>query len=317
MKIVFLGTPEFAVGTLDTIYKAGHEVAAVVTMPDKPAGRGLQMQHSAVKTYALAHQIPVLQPESLKEPDFIAQLSALQAELFVVVAFRMLPEAVFAMPPKGTFNVHASLLPNYRGAAPIQRAIMNGETKSGVTTFFLNKGMDTGDIIDSTEVAISENDTAGDLYERLMIEGGKLAVKTITAIENGTLTTRKQPEIEPAQLKTAQKILKEDMHINWNRSAQEIYNQIRGLSPYPAAFTILKNNQNEFFNFKIFKVRICPEKATLQAGSIEVEMHRNIKIHAKDCKIELVEVQLQGKKRMNCRDFLQGFDFNNFINIAY
>jgi methionyl-tRNA formyltransferase len=317
LKIVFLGTPEFAAGILDTIYNAGHEVAAVVTMPDKPAGRGLQMQYSSVKIYALEHQIPVLQPESLKAPDFITQLTELQAELFVVVAFRMLPESVFTIPHRGTFNVHASLLPNYRGAAPIQRAIMNGETKSGVTTFFLNKGMDTGDIIDSTEIVVNENDTAGDLYERLMIEGGKLAVKTIAAIENNTITTHKQPEIEPAQLKTAPKILKEDMHINWNRPAKEIYNQIRGLSPYPAAFTILKNSQNELFNFKIFKVEICPQKATLPAGSIEVEMHKNIKIHAKDFKIELLEVQFQGKKRMNCKDFMQGFNFENFTNIAY
>jgi methionyl-tRNA formyltransferase len=317
LKIVFLGTPEFAAGILDTIYKAGNEVAAVVTMPDKPAGRGLQMQYSSVKIYALEHQIPVLQPESLKAPDFITQLTELQAELFVVVAFRMLPESVFTIPHRGTFNVHASLLPNYRGAAPIQRAIMNGETKSGVTTFFLNKGMDTGDIIDAIEVTVNENDTAGDLYERLMIEGGKLAVKTIAAIENNTITTHKQPEIEPAQLKMAPKILKEDMHINWNRPAKEIYNQIRGLSPHPAAFTILKNSKNEFFNFKIFKVEICPQKATLPAGSIEMEMHKNIKIHAKDFKIELLEVQFQGKKRMNCGDFMQGFNFKNFTNIAY
>ncbi|MDR1345367.1 MAG: methionyl-tRNA formyltransferase [Bacteroidales bacterium] len=317
MKIVFLGTPEFAVATLDAIRQAGHEIAAVVTMPDKPAGRGLQTQYSAVKNYALEHQFLILQPENLKAPDFIAQLSALQAELFVIVAFRMLPEIVFTMPPKGTFNIHASLLPNYRGAAPIQRAIMNGETKSGVTAFFLNKGMDTGDIIEATEVVIHEADNAGDLYERLMMEGGKLAVKTIAAIENGTITVTRQPQIDPAQLKTAPKILKEDMHVNWDRPACKIYNQIRGLAPYPAAFTVLKNTQKESFNFKIFKARICPEKATLQAGSIEIEMHRNIKIHAKDFKIELLEVQFQGKKRMACRDFLQGFNFENFTEIAF
>jgi methionyl-tRNA formyltransferase len=317
LKIVFLGTPEFAVATLNAICQAGHEVAAVVTTPDKPAGRGLQTQYSAVKNYALEHQLPILQPENLKAPDFIAQLSALQAELFVVVAFRMLPEIVLTMPPKGTFTVPASLLPSYRGAAPIQRAHMNGENKSGVTAFFLNKGMDTGDIIDATEVIINEADNAGDLYERLMMEGGKLAVKTIAAIENGTITAIQQPQIDPTQLKTAPKILKEDMHVDWNRPACKIYNQIRGLAPYPAAFTVLKNNKKESFNFKIFKAKICPEKATLQAGSMEVEMHKNIKIHTKDFKIELLEVQFQGKKRMACRDFLQGFNFENFTEFAF
>jgi len=317
LRIVFLGTPEFAVGTLDAIYKAGHDIAAVVTIPDKPAGRGLHIQYSAVKMYALAHQIPILQPENLKEPDFITQLSALQAELFVVVAFRMLPEVVFTMPPKGTFNVHASLLPNYRGAAPIQRAIMNGETRSGVTTFFLNKGMDTGDIIEAKEVIINEDDNAQNLYERLMVEGGQLAVNTIASIENGTITTHKQPTIDSEKLKPAPKILKEDMHINWDRPAQEIYNQIRGLSPYPSAFTILKNNQKESFILKIFKAQICQEKATLPSGTIEAKVNQNIKIHAKNFKIELIEVQFQGKKRMNCQDFLRGFNLKNFINIAF
>lgn len=307
MKIVFFGTPEFAVATLDAIYHAGHDIAAVVTAPDKPAGRGQQLAISAVKQYALDHHLPILQPEKLKNPDFLAELAQLAADVFVVVAFRMLPEAVFAMPPKGTFNIHASLLPNYRGAAPIHHAIMNGETKSGVTSFFINQNIDTGDIIAQTEVEIGADEDTGSLYNRLMIEGGKLAVHTLQLIENENVTTIKQQHIPLEEIKLAPKIFKEDTLIDWNQSAVQIFNKIRGLSPVPTAYTRIKNNNGEIFTLKCFKASILPENSSKPAGTMTLDAAKRLIIHTKTSQISLEIVQFQGKSKMKITDFLAGF----------
>src|SRR5687767_874321 len=233
-----MGTPEFAVASLDILVKNNYPIAAVITAPDKPAGRGLEVQQSAVKKYAVLKNLNVLQPEKLKDPDFISRLKALNADLFIVVAFRMLPEAVWNMPELGTFNLHASLLPQYRGAAPINRAIMNGEKETGVTTFFLQQEIDAGDILFQEKISIGDTETAGELHDRMAELGAALVVKTVRAIEDDSTHPVPQPPAG-ANLKTAPKIFKEDCRINWNKSANEIFNLIRGLSPFPGAFTDL------------------------------------------------------------------------------
>ena len=251
-----MGTPEFAVATLDAIRKAGHDVVAVVTTPDKPAGRGQHLRSSDVKNYAIAHEIPVLQPEKLKDEAFVEDLRDYYADVFVVVAFRMLPKCVYQMPLLGTFNVHASLLPQYRGAAPIQRAIMNGETKTGVTTFLLDEHTDTGSILLQKEVEITREDNAGTLHDKLMVAGAEIAVETLQQLADNT--ARPVPQALVENLKTAPKIFKEDMLIRWDDTAENIYNHIRGLSPYPAAFTRigLVNEKNESVKFCMLKIFI-------------------------------------------------------------
>lgn len=309
-----MGTPEFAVNILDRLIQAGHDVAAVVTTPDRPAGRGQHLKCSDVKQYALAHELPVLQPEKLKDPDFVAQLERLQADAFVVVAFRMLPSCVYTIPPKGTFNVHASLLPQYRGAAPIQWAIINGETETGVTTFLLDEHTDTGDIIGQKQVSIDHDDNAGTLHDKLMHAGAELAVETLHQMEQNSLTPVKQTT--PAQLKPAPKIFKEDMHIDWDDTAENIYNKIRGLSPYPGAFTLLTEKEsNRTTQLKIFQCAISDNKSADKPGLLRIQDHKNLYISTKTSEIQVKIVQIEGKKQMKTVDFLSGFHSEYYTDI--
>lgn len=303
MKIVFMGTPDFAVASLKALLNAGENVVAVITAPDKPAGRGQKMQSSAVKTFAEAHNIPVLQPLKLRDPKFLNELKSFAADLQVVVAFRMLPEVVWDMPPKGTINLHASLLPQYRGAAPINHAIINGETVTGVSTFFLTHDIDTGNIIFREEVDILPQDTAGDLHDRLMKTGAQLLVKTVKAIEEGNYQETPQ-NLEDTTLKQAPKIFKEDCNIDWNQSTQKINDLIRGLSPYPTAYTTLHDKV-----LKIFKA--TPEIAEVSEipGSIISDEKTFIKFACTDGYIRIEDLQIQGKKRMKTEDFLRGYRF--------
>lgn len=312
MNIVFLGTPEFAVATLDVLYHSKHSVKAVVTAPDKPAGRGLKLQYSDVKQYALDHSIPVLQPIKLKDPDFLDQLKKIEADLFIVVAFRMLPEEVFAMPPHGTFNIHASLLPQYRGAAPIHWAVINGETKTGVTSFFLNHEVDKGDIIDFKELAISDSDDTGILYDKLMKLGAQLALETVEAIENQSLLVKSQNHFENSILKTAPKLNKENTQINWNLPAQTIFNFIRGLSPYPGAYTHIQTISGEILVLKCFKAVILNQKSNYEPGTILTDHKTFLSICCSDYQISLLELQLQGKSKMQITPFLAGFRNGNY-----
>ena len=317
MRIVFMGTPSFAVTTLDAIFRSEHEVVAVVTATDKPAGRGLQMKISEVKGYALEHNIPVYQPEKLKDPQFIADLKALNADIFVVVAFRMLPQEVYEIPPLGTFNVHASLLPQYRGAAPIHRAIMNGEKKTGVTTFFLNQTIDTGDIIASIEVPVGDRETTGELYEKLQKQGALLALDTIKLIENGAIKPIPQKDMDDLLLKPAPKITKQDALIHWDRPAQEIYNQIRGLNPFPVAYTRIKNNKGEEFTIKCFEAQILEQTSTDLPGKIITDGSRFFHICTTNKLISLQKIQWQGKNVMEIVSFLKGFRSENYTMILF
>ncbi|MCX2583599.1 methionyl-tRNA formyltransferase [Pedobacter sp. MR22-3] len=299
MKIVFMGTPDFAVASLDALVQAKFDIVAVVTAPDKPAGRGQKINESAVKKYAVAKSIPVLQPDKLKNPDFLAELKAFKADLQVVVAFRMLPEVVWNMPPKGTINLHGSLLPQYRGAAPINHAIINGEKESGVTTFFLTHEIDTGDIILSDRTPIGDDETAGELHDKLMVIGANLLVKTVTAISNGDFTEQPQPQSD--ELKHAPKIFKEDCKIDWNKSSAMIHNLIRGLSPYPTAFTLLNDK-----TLKIFKAEPEEKEPGIAAGGFLTDGKTYLKFATKDGFIKLLDIQFEGKKRMLIEDFLRG-----------
>lgn len=298
-KIVFMGTPDFAVASLNALAEAGFEIAAVVTAADKPAGRGQRIQESAVKQYAVAHNIKVLQPLKLKDPEFITELAALRADLHVVVAFRMLPEVVWNMPPKGTINLHGSLLPQYRGAAPINHAIINGEKESGVTTFFLKHEIDTGDIIFSAKVEIADDATAGDLHDQLMDAGAALLVKTVKAIESGDYQEQPQPQSDT--LKHAPKIFKEDCKIDWNKPAGDVYNLIRGLSPYPTAFTILNDK-----TLKIFKAELAEKEVKGTPGTWYTDGKTKLEYQAADGLISLTDLQFEGKKRMQVGEFLRG-----------
>lgn len=315
-----MGTPEFAVATLDAIRKAGHEVVCVVTTPDKPAGRGQQMHCSDVKQYALEHQLPVLQPEKLKDDSFVEDLRDYYADVFVVVAFRMLPKCVYAMPPLGTFNVHASLLPQYRGAAPIQRAIMNGETKSGVTTFLLDEHTDTGEMLLQKEVEITHEDNAGALHDKLMAAGAEVAVETLRQLAEGETHPMPQPEV--AVLKPAPKIFKEDMLIRWDDTAENIYNHVRGLSPYPAAFTRISFRTSPEQEWKpcvlkIFEVEITDRKSVQQPGTILYDTEKKLFVSTQNCDISVKILQIEGKKRMKTEDFLVGFRKNNYTNYLF
>lgn len=294
-----MGTPDFAVASLDALVQANFDVVAVVTAPDKPAGRGQKLNESAVKKYAIEKGIPVLQPEKLKNPEFIEELKSYQADLQVVVAFRMLPVVVWNMPAKGTINLHGSLLPQYRGAAPINHAIINGEKESGVTTFFLKEEIDTGDIIMSDSVAIADDETAGDLHDKLMYIGANLLVKTLKAIEAGEVN--EQPQPQSGELKHAPKIFKDDCKIDWNNQVQTIYNLIRGLSPYPTAFTFLNDK-----TLKVFKAEIEDKEPGIVAGGFLTDGKSYLKFAAKDGFIKLLDIQYEGKKRMLIEDFLRG-----------
>jgi len=299
MRIVFMGTPDFAVASLNALVEAGFDVVGVVTAADKPAGRGQKLQESAVKQYAVSKGLKVLQPLKLKDPLFIEELKALNADLQVVVAFRMLPEIVWDMPAKGTINLHASLLPQYRGAAPINHAIINGEKESGVTTFFLKHEIDTGDVIFSESVSISDDETAGDLHDKLMNVGAGLLVKTVTAIGEGNYTEQPQPQSD--ELKHAPKIFKEHCLIDWNQSVHKIYNLIRGLSPYPTAFTKLTDK-----TLKVFKAEFEEKEPGISPGSFLSDGKTYLKFAAKDGFIKFTDLQYEGKKRMQVDEFLRG-----------
>lgn len=304
MKIVFFGTPEFAVASLDALVKSGVDVAAVVTMPNKTGGRGNKVIESDVKKYAVANGLPLLQPEKLRDPRFIAALREIDADLFVVIAFRMMPEVVWSMPRYGTFNLHGSLLPKYRGAAPINHAIINGEEVTGVTTFFLNKDIDTGDIIDRVEIPVEHNDDAGTIHDKLMAIGAELTLKTVRAIEEGTLQTHPQPEGEYVP---APKILKDFCEINWNRSAKEIRNHIRGLSPYPGAWSKVRYENGKPADLKIFSTELTDRNSgEHKPGEVLIEGKR-LYVATSDNLLEILQLQPSGKKRMDTAAFLLGY----------
>lgn len=319
MKIVYFGTPEIASSQLEAIISAGYEVAAVVTVPDKPAGRGKKIQSSHVKETALKYGLPIMQPVSLKSPEFIEELSSLNADMFVVVAFRMLPEVVWSMPRLGTFNLHASLLPQYRGAAPINHAIINGEKETGLTTFLLDKEIDTGEIILQEKVVIEEKETAGTLHDKLMILGNKVVVDTIKMIEEGRLHSQSQESIiqrDNIQLKPAPKIFKEDCKIDWTKDAKSVYNFIRGLSPYPAARTQLVSENGETIDLKIFDVSLEDRPSdTYEMKQVITDGKSYLKVVLKDFYISINYLQQAGKKAMPVADYLRGARLNGKLKI--
>lgn len=311
LKIVFLGTPDFSVESLDALVNGGYNIKAVVTMPDKPAGRGHKLLQSPVKQYAESKGLYVLQPKNLKDSEFIASLKEINADLFIVIAFRMLPREVWSMPPMGTFNLHASLLPRYRGAAPINRAIMNGDSRSGVTTFFLRHDIDTGDIIRQKEVEILPTDCAGDLHDKLMHVGAEMVIETVEDILAGTLTTEPQPE---GEFIPAPKIFRQDCEINWNSDCISIHNHVRGLSPYPAARSSMIDDRNKTTEIKIFETRLTeisvPDNTI--AGTVKIDGHKMLVATANKY-IEILSLQPAGKRRIDTAAFLLGYKPKQFI----
>ena len=305
IRIVYMGTPDFAVESLKKLVEGGYNVVGVVTMPDKPAGRGQKIKYSAVKEYVLSKGLYIMQPERLKDEAFLSELKSLNADLQIVVAFRMLPESVWNMPPMGTFNLHASLLPQYRGAAPINWAIMNGDKESGVTTFFLTHEIDTGNIIMQHTVTIGDDDCAGTLHDNLMYVG-EMVCQTVDAIAEGNIEPKEQPmDIE---LKAAPKIFKNDCKIDWNESAEKIRNKVRGLSPYPAAWGALDmGNGEEPLAVKIFNVDIVSGKG--HVGSIKTDGKHFIEVYCGDGALRITSLQLPGKKRLSVEELLRGFSF--------
>lgn len=306
LKIVFLGTPDFAVESLRRIVEGGYNVVGVITMPDKPAGRGHKLLQSPVKQYAVEKGLHLMQPVKLKDPEFVDELRSLDADLFIVIAFRMLPEVVWSMPRLGTFNLHASLLPRYRGAAPINWAVINGDTETGVTTFFLKHEIDTGDIIAQERVDILPTDNVGDVHDRLMMLGADLTIDTIESIIDGTLKTIPQDQLvgdtEPTP---APKIFKETCRIDWNRPAREIHNLVRGLSPYPAAWSVLTDDGKEIGSVKIFETAVLDGGADVEPGQVVIDRYR-LMVGCSDGLIEVLSLQPQGKRRMSASDFLRG-----------
>ena len=308
IKIIFMGTPEFAVTSLAKLVEAGCNIVGVITAPDKPAGRGMELQQSAIKKYAVEKGLHILQPEKLKAPDFIAALRALRADLQVVVAFRMLPEIVWNMPPMGTINVHGSLLPQYRGAAPINWAIINGEKYTGVTTFKLKHEIDTGDILLQTKIEIREDETAGELHDKMKEAGAELLLKTIQGIAEGSL--HEQPQSltglgQTDELKHAPKLTTDTCRIDWTKNTEHINNLVRGLSPYPAAFTLLENKK-----LKVFKAERSDEKLSTTPGNFETDGKNYLRFACSDGYLNITDMQLEGKKRMDVKDFLRGYRFS-------
>ncbi len=312
LRIVFMGTPEFATTILASLVENNYNVVGVITAPDRPAGRGRNLQQSHVKKYALENNLKVLQPTNLKNDDFLSELKALNANLQVVVAFRMLPKAVWAMPEYGTFNLHASLLPDYRGAAPINWAIMNGEKETGVTTFFIDDKIDTGEIILQDRTDIDENMSAGELHDKLMVMGANLVLRTAEAIAKGPVTTIAQPTTK--ELKEAFKIHKDTCEINWNAPINDIYNHIRGLSPYPGALTNLINGEEKIF-VKIYATAKEKTDHQLQVGEIEATK-KELKIAVDGGYINLLEMQLPGKRKMKVTDVLNGLNLQKNAKMA-
>lgn len=311
LKILFLGTPDFAVESLRRICDDGFNVVGVVTMPDKPARRGHHLIQSPVKEFALSRGLKVLQPVSLKNPEFIEELRSLDADLFVVIAFRMLPEIVWSMPRFGTFNLHASLLPRYRGAAPINRAVMNGDDTTGVTTFFLKHEIDTGDIIDREEIAIGPDENVGSVHDRLMMLGADLTIRTLNAILSGSVTTTPQDDLSTDGYPTAApKIFREDCMIDWTKGAQQVHNHIRGLSPYPGAWTVLNDGETTIDQLKIFKAAPVDAEVEGPAGKMIIsDDKRHIYVATGNGAIEILELQLPGKSRLTADAFLRGRSF--------
>ena len=309
LRIVYMGTPDFAVAPLRRLVEEGYNIVGVVTMPDKPAGRGLHMQASAVKRYAVEAGLPVYQPEKLKDPRFVETLRSLAPDLGIVIAFRMLPEIVWAMPRLGTFNLHASLLPQYRGAAPINWAVINGEKESGVTTFLLNHEIDKGAILCQQRVAIDEEDDAGTLHDKLMDAGTDLVVETIERIASGEVAPVDQQTIEPQVIRDAPKIYKETCRIDWTASCNTIRNLVRGLSPYPAAWSELHKENASPIGVKIFRVHVenCPADRLPTPGTLVTDGRTFMKVACADGYLFLDELQLAGKKRMAVADLLRGF----------
>ena len=308
LKIVFLGTPDFAVESLRRIHEGGYNIVGVITMPDKPAGRGHKLLHSPVKQYAVANNLPLLQPVNLKDPQFVEELRSLGANLFVVIAFRMLPEVVWSMPELGTFNLHASLLPKYRGAAPINWAVMNGDKETGVTTFFLKHEIDTGDIIQQEKIEIAETDNVGVVHDRLMTLGAGMVVETVDAIIAGTVKPIPQEDLlnKDEEPTPAPKIFKETCEIDFKRTAREVYNHIRGLSPYPAAWTTIKDANGAEFALKIYETELPSEIVVGEPGAV-VATKDTLTFACADGSIEVKSIQLAGKKRMTTAEFLRGF----------
>ena len=309
MNIVFMGTPDFAVASLHAIREAGHRVVGVVTVPDRQTGRGLKVTYSPVKQYALDHQLPLLQPERLRDPQFLSDLQSWQADLFVVVAFRMLPECVWAMPPMGTFNLHASLLPQYRGAAPINWALINGERETGVTTFLLNHHIDEGNILLQESTPITPDDDAGTLHDRLADIGSRLVVRTIQGLADGTLTPRPQPTAD--RLTPAPKIFKPDCAINWHMAGNKIVDFVRGLSPYPAATMQMLDHKGILQQIKVYQVEFHPDPAS-RIGELITDRKTYQKVGVKDGYIHILSLQLRGKKRINIDEFLRGYDVTSW-----
>ena len=310
LKVIFFGTPEFAKTSLEAIHKSQHEIVGVVTVADKASGRGQKIHESPVKTFAVENHLPVFQPEKLRNPEFLKSIKDLDADIFVVVAFRMMPKVLFEMPKLGTFNLHASLLPDYRGAAPINYAVINGEKKTGATTFFINEKIDEGNILLQKEIEISPEENAGELHDRLMEMGAELVVKTLDGLAENSIQEKPQPEVEHP--KNAFKIFKEDTRIDWTKDAETVHNFIRGMSPYPCAFTTLKIGDEEKSmkiysgNFQIYSHHKTP-------GTLEIDKNQ-FKIFIENGIYLPEELQLEGKKRMSVKDFLNGFQ--NFENIS-
>ncbi len=304
MRIVFFGTPDFAVASLSALMEAKFNVVAVVTAPDKPAGRGQQLQSSAVKQFAETKGLPVLQPLKLKDPTFVEELKLYKPDLQVIVAFRMLPEVIWNLPPLGTFNLHGSLLPNYRGAAPIHWAVINGESETGVTTFFLQHEIDTGDLLFQESEPIHPNDTTGDVYHRLMNRGANLVVKTAQAIQSGT--TKPQPQDESKAIKAAPKLTRATGEVHWSQKGQEIYNLVRGMYPFPGSYTTFQGK-----NCKLTKIEFHPEIIPdLGIGIWDTDQKTYLRVGCQDGYIKILEWQMEGKKRMNIDEFLRGYNFN-------
>lgn len=303
LRIVYMGTPDFAVAPLRALVEGGYNVVAVVTTPDKPSGRGLKVNESAVKRYAAEVGLPLLQPVKLRDEEFVEAFRALDADLGIVIAFRMLPEIIWSAPKMGTFNLHASLLPQYRGAAPINRAIMNGETVTGVTTFLLNPQIDEGAVIGQVKVDIAPTDNVGTLHDKLMVVGTDLVLETVEKLASGCVEPIEQTAMECGELKPAPKIFKEDCHVDFGCSGREIINLVRGLSPYPAAWASLTDT----LSAKIFDAEFEPANVTCEVGTIVSDEKRYIKVACADGYISIKELQLSGKKRMSAEELLRGF----------
>jgi len=308
LRIVFMGTPDFAVESLKALVENQYNIVGVITAPDRPAGRGQKLKQSPVKAYAVSENIPVLQPEKLKDPDFLKDLKALEADLQIIVAFRMLPEVVWNMPLQGSFNLHGSLLPQYRGAAPINWAVINGDKKTGVTTFFLQHEIDTGHIIFQEELPITDEDSAGTVHDKMMVLGAQLVLKTVKAIEEGQVCPTPQAEYgDEALLNPAPKIFKEDCRIDWNKNADTVRNHIRGLSPYPTAWTEFCMLNGKAISVKVFSA-IKEEGLKLNSGQIQTDNKSYLAIGTATCALKIETLQLAGKKRMTIEELLRGFD---------